>query len=50
MDIRLPGENGLELTKKIRAIYPNITIFILTQYDMPEYREAASQYDANPYR
>jgi len=38
MDIRLPGENGLELTKKIKARYPNITIIILTGYDLPEYR------------
>ena len=42
MDIRLPGENGLELTKKIKATHPNIIILILTAYDIPEYREAAS--------
>ena len=41
MDIRLPGENGLELTKRIRANCPDITIIILTSYDLPEYREAA---------
>jgi DNA-binding NarL/FixJ family response regulator len=41
MDLRLPGENGLELTKKIKAQYPNIIIVILTNYDLPEYREAA---------
>ncbi len=41
MDIRLPGENGLELTRKIKATHPNITILILTSYDTPEYREAA---------
>jgi DNA-binding NarL/FixJ family response regulator len=43
MDIQLPGENGLELTRKIKAIYPNMTIFILTQHDAPEYRKAAFQ-------
>ena len=26
MDIHLPGENGLELTRKIKADYPNIII------------------------
>ena len=41
MDIKLPGVNGLELTKKVKAAHPNITIFILTSYDIPEYREAA---------
>jgi DNA-binding NarL/FixJ family response regulator len=43
MDIRLPGENGLELTKKIKKNYPNITVIILTSYDLPEYREAARE-------
>jgi len=49
MDIKLPGVNGLELTKKIKATHPNITIFILTSYDMPEYREAALQYGADRF-
>ncbi len=47
MDIRLPGESGLELTKKIRTQYPDITIIILTSYDLPEYREAASKFQAD---
>jgi DNA-binding NarL/FixJ family response regulator len=46
MDIQLPGENGLELTKKIRTLYPEIAIIILTQYDLPAYREAALRYGA----
>jgi DNA-binding NarL/FixJ family response regulator len=41
MDIRLPGENGLELTKKIKSRYPKTTVVILTGYDLPEYREAS---------
>ena len=44
MDIRLPGENGLELTQKVKTRYPNIIVIILTGYDLPEYREASSQY------
>jgi CheY-like chemotaxis protein len=44
MDIRLPGENGLQVTQKIKAQYPNIIIVILTSYDIPEYREASSRY------
>ena len=47
IDIRLPGENGLELTKKIKTYHPKIIIIILTSYDLPEYREAAYQYGAN---
>ena len=41
MDIRLPGESGLELTQRIKASHPEIAIVILTAYDLPEYREAA---------
>ena len=44
MDIRLPGENGLEVTKKLKARYPNTIVVILTGYDLPEYREFSAQY------
>ena len=43
MDIRLPGENGLQLTQKITKKYPNTKVIILTSYDCPEYRQAAFQ-------
>ena len=41
VDIRLPGMNGLRLTRKIKKDSPGITIAVLTSYDLPEYREAA---------
>ncbi len=46
MDIRLPGEGGLQLTRRIKRDYPDIQVVILTDYDLPEYREAALQYGA----
>ena len=49
MDIRLPGETGLELTKKIKEIFPAISIVILTSYNFPEYREAAYQKGADAF-
>ena len=49
MDIKLPGENGLELTKKIKARYSDISIIILTSYDLLEYREAAREYQADHF-
>ena len=49
MDIRLPGMNGLKVTKKIKKDCPGITIAILTDYDLPEYRQAALQYGADRF-
>ena len=47
MDINLPGDNGLELTRQIKQDFPQIVVVILTSYDLPEYREAAYRYGAN---
>ena len=47
MDISLPGENGLEVTRKIKADYPGVIIIMLTSHDSPEYREAAIRCKAN---
>jgi DNA-binding NarL/FixJ family response regulator len=41
MDINLPGENGLMLTRKLSDLYPQVIIIVLTNYDQPEYRKAA---------
>jgi DNA-binding NarL/FixJ family response regulator len=49
MDIKLPGENGLDLTARIKARYPDVTVVILTSYDTPEYREAAVKAKADHF-
>ena len=49
IDILLREGNGLELTKKIKTDYPNITVVILTNYDLPEYREAALRFGADHF-
>lgn len=49
IDIRLPGESGLELTRKLKNQYPDIPVIILTSYDLPEYREAAKGYKADHF-
>ena len=49
MDIKLPGENGLSVTKKIKARHPEIPIVILTSYDLPEYREATKESKADHF-
>jgi len=49
IDIRMPGMNGLQLTRKIKGESPNTRIAILTSYDLPEYRVAALQYGADRF-
>jgi DNA-binding NarL/FixJ family response regulator len=49
MDIGLPDANGLQLTQKIKTDFPNVKIAILTVYDLPEYRRAATQYGADRF-
>lgn len=49
MDIKLPGENGLQLTRKIKAKSSEVVVIVLTSYDFPEYREAAFQFGANHF-
>ena len=49
MDIKLPGENGLELTRKIKATHPETPIIILTSYNVLEYRQAAYESGADSF-
>jgi DNA-binding NarL/FixJ family response regulator len=46
MDIGLPGEGGLQVTQRIKTNHPDTKVIILTAYDVPEYREAATRYGA----
>jgi DNA-binding NarL/FixJ family response regulator len=46
-DINLPDGNGLELSRTLRFRYPKMIILILTSYDLPEYRQAASANGVN---
>jgi two-component system response regulator YesN len=41
MDIRMPGKNGISLTREIKQQNRDIVIVILTNMDTREYREAA---------
>jgi len=47
MNIGLPGQNGLEVTRKIKADRQDIPIIIVSGYDTPEYWEAAIQCGAS---
>lgn len=41
MDIRLPGPDGLEVLKEIRALNPDLPVIMLTGYDDPDYVKSA---------
>jgi DNA-binding NarL/FixJ family response regulator len=49
MDIRIPGESGLKLTRKIKGAHPDVIIVINTSYDLPEYRQAAEDVGADHF-
>jgi DNA-binding NarL/FixJ family response regulator len=51
MDIQLPDKNGLELTRLIKRLKPNIDVrvVVLTSYDQSEYRDAAINCEADHY-
>ena len=49
IDIHLPGENGLEITRKIKDGWQDVPVIIILSYDIPEYREAAIRYGANSF-
>jgi DNA-binding NarL/FixJ family response regulator len=42
MDVKMPEMNGLEATRRIKQIIPEVKVIILTIYDIDEYREAAT--------
>ena len=47
MDIHLPGENGLNVTKEIKRIYTGIVIVILSTNSESEYRQQAFRHGAD---
>jgi len=41
VDVRMPGRDGLELLKEIRASWPQLPVIMLSSYDNGEYVKAA---------
>jgi CheY-like chemotaxis protein len=50
LDIHMPpGPNGIELTREFKKGSPEMKVYILTNYNLPEYREAAKEAGADDY-
>jgi len=47
MDVRLPGENGFDLTRRFKAAHPEAIVIMMTSYDSPEYQKASFESGAD---
>ncbi|MCG8427488.1 MAG: response regulator transcription factor [Chromatiales bacterium] len=47
MDIKLPGIDGITLTKSIKLRVGEVVVVILSNHDIPEYRQAAFKHGAD---
>ena len=49
MDLKMPGMNGIEATRQIRARFPNVKVLVLTTYDDDEWVFDAIRAGASGY-
>lgn len=49
LDIRMPGQNGIEITQRLKREHPDIKVIILSTYDDDEYLLGALRAGAEGY-
>ncbi|OGR11566.1 MAG: hypothetical protein A3K19_09720 [Lentisphaerae bacterium RIFOXYB12_FULL_65_16] len=49
MDFSLPGMNGIDATRRLRAMSPRVQVVMLTIWDSPSLRAAAAKAGAAAY-
>lgn len=49
MDIRMPEMNGVECTREVRRLYPDVRVLVLTTFDDDEFISSALSNGANGY-
>lgn len=49
MDVRMPGMNGIDATRRIVADHPDVRVLVLTTFDLDEYAFAALRAGASGF-
>ena len=49
MDLNMPGMNGLEATRRIKALDPAIRVVVVSLWDTPEFQAAAARAGAESF-
>ncbi len=49
MDVRMPGTDGIDATRRIVAEHPGARVLVLTTYDLDEYAFSALRYGASGF-
>ena len=49
MDIRMPGESAFQAIRSIRDSYPQTRVLVVTAYDQPDFRQAATAAGASGF-
>jgi DNA-binding NarL/FixJ family response regulator len=49
LDIRMPGQNGIEITQRLKRERPNLKVILLTTYDEDEFLVGALRAGADGY-